>query len=251
MRLSLLMITKNSGSLLGPALESVKGLVDEAVIVDGGSTDDTEDVAQKSGARMYPWSGRDLGAQRAYGLERCRGDWVLMLDADERISAELREEIRQILGKDTGFNGYRIPYRNHFLGRPIRSGGESYRIMRLFKRSCASIPPEPVHEHVRVKGKTGELHNVIHHYSYRSIPQMFAKFTDYAHREAQRKRKNGEHAGILKLVTYPVHMFYARYIKDKGYRDHISRIILDLGFAYMEFLTYLLLLLQKSEHEKA
>ncbi len=80
---------------------------------------------------------------------------------------------------------------------------------------------------------------------------MFAKSTDYAHREAQRKRKNGEHAGILKLVTYPVHMFYARYIKDKGYRDHISRIILDLGFAYMEFLTYLLLLLQKSEHEKA
>lgn len=245
------MITKNSGSLLGPALESAKGLAGETVIVDGGSHDDTGSVAERFGARFYPWNGRDLGAQRAYGLERCRGDWVLMLDADERISRELHAEIRQALGRDAGLNGYRIPYRNHFLGHPVRHGGENYRIMRLFKRSSASIPPEPVHEHVRVNGKTGELRNAILHYSYRSIPQMFAKFTDYARREAVRKRKSGERAGLYKLIAYPSHMFYARYIEDKGYRDHFSRIILDLGFAYMEFLTYLLLFLQKGENEKA
>ncbi len=89
------------------------------------------------------------------------------------------------------------------------------------------------------------MRNKILHYSYRSLTQLYKKFSGYAWKEAKRKRQQGERTSAKKIVLYPLHMFWARFIEDKGYQDGFFRIPLDLGFAYMEFLTYFLMLFIK------
>lgn len=248
--ISLLMITKNSGGLLENSLNSVKGLVDEIIVVDDYSTDNTLEIAKKFKASMFQNHNEDLGKQRALGLSRCKGDWIFMLDADEIVSSNLRDQISNLHLKTQTFLGFYIPYQNHFLGRPINYGGENYKILRLFKKDAAVISDNVIHEHVQIKGKVGFLTQKIYHYSYRTFYQIFMKFTDYAHREAQRKIKNGEKTSIAKLIFYPPHMFWARYVKDKGYKDYYLRILLDLGFAYMEFLTYFFMFFIQDKSKK-
>ena len=252
--ISLLMITKNSGELLEKSLYSVKGLVDEMVIVDDNSSDNTLQIAKKFNARIFKRHDENLGRQRAYGLSKCRGEWILILDADEQISSQLKEEIALSttkVGTRNDILGYFIPYQNHFLGKPIYYGGENYKILRLFKKSSATISDNLIHEHVKVEGKVGELKAKIYHYSYLTLRQTFMKFTDYAKREAKRKISSSEKTSLKKIFFYPIHMFWARYIKDRGYKDFSLRILLDLGFAYMEWLTYVLMLFYKNESKKS
>jgi len=254
--ISLLMITKDSAELLEQSLESVKGLVDEIIIVDDNSSDDTLRIAKKFNSRIFKHQVENLGKQRAHGLSKCKGDWILMLDADEMISDKLRKEIavlRQAQGKLPGndITGYYIPYQNHFLGKPIYHGGEDYKILRLFKKNVASISNNLIHEHVKVVGRIGELKGKIYHYSYRTLLQTFLKFTDYAKREAKRKLGSEEKTNLKKIIFYPLHMLWARYIKDRGYKDFSLRILLDLGFAYMEWLTYVLMIFYHHKPKKS
>ncbi|MBI4974186.1 glycosyltransferase family 2 protein [Candidatus Roizmanbacteria bacterium] len=250
-RISLLMITKNSGELLEKSLQSVKGLVDEMLIVDDNSNDDTLNISRKYKAKIYKRHDENLGSQRAYGLAKCKGDWVLMLDADEVISTKLKDELASVISfPRNDIFGYYIHYQNHFLGKPIYYGGEDYKILRLFKKNAAYIPENLIHEHVKVDGQIGELKGKIYHYSYRTLQQTFTKFTDYAKREATRKLGSGEKTSLKKIIFYPFHMFWARYIKDHGYKDFSLRILLDLGFAYMEWLTYVFMLFYKDESKK-
>ncbi len=251
-RLSLLMITKNSDEHIEKSLKSVRELVDEIVIIDNNSADRTRDIVQSYGAKVIVREDDDLGKQRAYGLNKVTGEWVLVLDADEIVRIELLKEIKSKLKAQSSllYCGYFIPFQNHFLGKPIHFGGEDYKMLRLFRKDSVTINNALVHEHFEVKGKTGTLKNKIYHYSYRSITQIFKKFTDYAIREAKQKRAGGEKTSLKKLTLYPVHMFWARFIKDKGYKDGLFRIPLDIGFAYMEFLTYLLLLFFERRREE-
>jgi len=238
------MITKNGQELIEKSLTSVIGLVDEIVIVDNYSSDRTVTIAKKFGAKIYFYKEEDLGKQRRFGLGKVSNDWVLVLDADEIVSKELKKEIKKVMSYELGvrrekIDGYYIPFQNHFLGRRLRYGGEDYKMLRLFKKDRAKIHPSTVHEKFELKqGRAGYLKKKIYHYSYRSLWQMFRKFSDYAIREAKQKSKNGEKSSFKKIFLYPPHLFWARFIKDKGYKDGLFRIPLDLGFAYMEFLTY-------------
>lgn len=238
-RISLLMITKNAQKMIGQALASVKDLIDEIIIIDGGSTDNTLKIAKKFNPKIYRYIGDNLGEQRANGLNKATGDWVLVLDSDEMIAKELISEIKsKVQTHDSTVQGYYVPFQNHFLGRKLKYGGEDYKKLILFKKKSASINPVLVHENFKVKGKIGHLKNKIFHYSYNSLSQMYIKFTNYALREARQKIKNGEKTSLKKIFLYGPHMFWARFIKDKGYKDGFFRLPLDIGFAYMEFLTY-------------
>ncbi len=245
-KLSLLTITKNAGETFEKTLDSVGDLADEIVVIDDYSSDNTVEIACNAKADVYFNHEPNLGKQKQYGLEKTTGDWVLLLDADEQLSAGLKKEIVTLLKLGSEYDGFIIPYQNHFLGRPLKYGGENYKMLRLFRRSAGIISEALVHEHVSVhKGKIGELKHNINHYSYRSLWQMFTKFSHYAYHEALQKAARNEHSSLKKLTMYPAHMFYARFIKDKGYKDGLYRIPLDLGFAYMEFLTYAFLLFVK------
>lgn len=241
-KLSVVMITRNADRLLAKSLESVQKLASEIVIVDNNSNDKTIEIAKQFGAKIYSLSTDNLGEQKNYGVKQATNNWVLILDSDEVVSPELAKEIKTVLGKTTKFYGFKIPYQNHLFGEPIYYGGENYAMLRLFQKKYAKINQALIHETVIVKNfNFGQLKNKIWHYSYTSLFQLYRKFTDYAIREARQKRQNAEKSSLKKIVAYPIHMFYARYIKDKGYQDYWARIFLDMGFAYMEFLTYLLL----------
>lgn len=240
--IALLVITYNSAELLRKSLSSAKDIVAEIVVVDGGSTDDTVKIASLYGANIYTHKGTNLGEQRAYGLSKIQQEWVLMLDSDEIVSSKLADEIGEVVNKGA-FDGYYIPYKNHFLGKPVSYGGENYKILRLARKEKMNILSSLLHEKISLtSSKTGELKNYIYHYSYRSLSQVFRKFTDYAKRDAEEKYKKGEKVSLKKIFLYPVHMFWARFVEDKGYKDGVFRIPLDLGFAYMELATYIFLL---------
>lgn len=245
-KLSLSMITLNAEETLARTLDSVQGLVNEIVIIDSYSTDKTVEIAKKYKAKIYTNKYIGEGTQRNLGLDKVSGDWVLVLDDDEVVSPELKEEILEITNKKQAYNGFKIPYQNFFLGKPISHGGEYYEMLRLFKKEFGVATNVQVHSQYQLKtGEVGLLKNKIHHYSYRSISQLFKKFTDYSFREARKKLINGEKTSLKKITMYPAHMFWARFVEDKGYKDGLFRIPLDLAFAYMEFLTYFLMFFLK------
>jgi len=237
-RLSLLMITKDSEELLERVLSSVKSLVEEMVIVDSISTDNTVLIAKKFGAKVYNFKNDNLGEKRAFGLKKVTSPWVLTIDADEVVTKELAEEIKKSIQSDE-FVGYEIPFQCHYLGRAVNYGGEYHKKLRLFLKDKVIIKPTLIHERFEIKsGKIRTLKNKLYHYGYRSLGQMYRKFTDYALREAKQKVAGKEKTSLKKIFIYPIHMVWARFITDKGYKDGLFRIPLDLGFAYMEFLTY-------------
>lgn len=247
------MITKNAGKTLKSSLDSVKNIASEIIVIDDNSEDKTRNIARANGARIIIRTEYDLGKQKQFGLERAKYEWVLLLDSDEIVSRELSQEIKDILHiKKSDTVAYWVPFKNKLLTYVLRYGGEAYSKLIFFNKKFAIVHAALIHENVFVKSsKIGSLTNSVIHQSYRSIPQMFSKFTDYGLRSAKQKSFDGERTSLKKILMYPPHLFWARFVKDKGYKDGPLRIILDLGFAWMEFLTYFLLLfLQKKENKK-
>ncbi len=248
--LSVLVISKNNEDTIKNTLESVKNL-GEIIVVDSNSKDKTLEIVHKVlESKVYKVLVKefdDIGKQRSYGLKHLSGDWVLILDSDEVVSDKLKKEILKLVQDDKQeFAAYEIPYQNYFLGKPLNYGGENYKMVRLFQRDSLEIKPSIVHNKLFVKkGRIGKLKCKILHYSYRSFGQVYRKFTDYAVKIAKIKASKKEKSSLKKIFLYPVHMFWARFIKDGGYKDGLFRIPLDLGFVYMEFLTYLLLFFYK------
>ncbi|MDO8658651.1 MAG: glycosyltransferase family 2 protein [Candidatus Levybacteria bacterium] len=251
-KLSVLTITKNVANVLEKSLRSVEELADEIIIIDNYSKDQTVNIAKKYFAKIYLNREEDFGKQKAFGLYKAVNEWILVLDSDEIVSKELSKEIKKLLSQKIVSNdGFYIKYQNHFLGKKIFFGGESYQKLRLFRKSEAIIKPALVHEEFFLKSHNiGSLKHKIFHYSYRSIPQIYKKFTVYAIKEAQKKIAKGDKTNFEKILLYPAHMFWCRYVKEKGYRDGILRILLDLGFTYMEFLSYFLMIfIRKYKYE--
>lgn len=252
-KLSVVMITKNAGELIAQTLESVRKLADEVIVVDDYSTDKTLQVTGKYKAILYLRHEEDYGKQRSYAIARARGRWILIIDSDEIVTDSLRREIKAVIRQETKkpkHSGFFIGFQNHFLGHPLHHGGENYKMLRLFRKKYGVMHPALVHEGVRIKrGEIATLKHKIMHYSYRSIGQMYSKFTRYAIREARQKLQKGESTGLRKIFLYPPHMLYARFIKDRGYKDGFFRLPLDLGFAYMELLTYVSMIFIKREQK--
>ncbi|MFH1827491.1 MAG: glycosyltransferase family 2 protein [bacterium] len=247
-KLSVLILTKNNEETLQRTLDSIKIKQSEIIIVDSNSKDNTLLIAKKHTIKIFNYSDTNLGKKRQFALSKAKGDWVLILDADEELTKKLLKEISKIINLVSKYDAYYIDFNNHLFGKRLKYGGENYSMLRLIKRNFAFIKPDFVHEkYLTTSKRIGKLKGKINHYSYRSIFQIYSKFTDYALKEAKQKVKNKEKTSFKKIFMYPVHMFWARFIKDKGYKDGFFRISLDLGFAYMEMLTYIALLFIKKK----
>ena len=246
--LSALILTQNSEETIRATLESIKKIADEVVIVDGYSKDKTIEIVHKvykvnKVCKVYKKKFTEIGKQRQYGLKKCTGSWVLILDSDEIISSQLREEIRLKIKNEKlkiEENAFWVPFQSYYLGKLLEHGGERYHQLRLFRREALKILPSLIHNKFEiVNNKIGYLRKRIIHHSYRSLKQIFNKFTDYGIRMAKEKYYAKEKSSLKKIIFYPLHMFWARFIKDKGYKDGMFRIPLDIGFMYMEWLIYI------------
>lgn len=238
MKISVLIITKNAEDTIEKTVRSVLPLTQSIIIVDDYSTDKTKQIALTYNCRIYLHHAFDLGIQREYALSLVDTEWVLILDADECLTPELVAEINSAIEKED-YQGYYVQLRNHLFGKALMHG-ELHRKLILFKTASATIHPSPVHEAYLVEGNKGVLKHAIRHYSYRSVTQMYRKFIDYAHRQALIYKKNKTPYGLKEIFINPIHMFFARYFFDGGWRDGaFIRLPLDVGFALMEFLSYI------------
>ncbi len=246
-RLSLVTIAKNEEKEIGEFLENVRW-VDEIIIVINDSHDRTAEIAKKYTKKIYFNSETSLGLLKRYALSKATGEWILILDVDERISEELKKEIRQILQSKNTKNAYSIQYQNHFLGYVLSCKAQTYSKIRLFQRGKGSVVPVQIHEEVEITGSVGLLEGKILHYSFKSIPQTLEKFTNYAKLETPLFIDRKDSVSFKHLMLYPLHMFWSIFVEDKGYKDGIWGFLLALCFAYYEFAKYFFLLIYKIRH---
>ena len=220
-RLSVVMIAKNAADLLPDCLASV-AWADEIVILDSGSTDNTVDVARAAGAKVFTdtdWQGYGIQRQRAQGY--ATGDYVLMLDTDERITPELQQAIQAVLSSPQPGAVYSIARRNYFLGRFMRhSGWYPDRVMRLYERERYQYNDNLVHESLscdsaQVIPLTGDLL----HLTCRDFASFQRKQLNYATAWAQERHQRGKKASLTGIFTHTLGAFLKTLLLRGGVLD--------------------------------
>jgi len=209
----------------------------EIVIVDAFSTDRTVEICRKYTDRIYQheWPGYAKQKQRA--VDYAGAPWVLILDADERISPELRDEIAVAI-RQTDCNGFYIPRKNFFLGRWIRhSGWWPDSTLRLFRKGKGSLEDREVHEKVLVQGRVGNLTSPLQHYTYRTISDYIKKMETYSTLAAHELRKRGR-PGMASLLFRPFFTFLKMYVLRLGFLDGMHGLVLAVLYGYYTFLKY-------------
>lgn len=244
MKLSVAIATYNEEKKLEACLSSVSSWVDEIVVVDGGSSDRTLEIAQKYKARIVRTDNPPIfHINKQKALDLCRGEWILQLDADEVVTPKLRDEIIHSI-KPTTYTGYYIPRKNYFCGHWLRKGGQNpdY-VIRLVRRGHAHFPSMSVHEQIAVGGPVEYLKNPLLHYSYDSIAEYWRKANVYILLTAQEYKENKL---PLNLFTYmecnlfkPTVTFFSLFIRHKGFLDGIYGFLFALFSALHHPLAYL------------
>ena len=218
-KLSVTIITKNEAADIADALASV-AWADERIVVDSCSTDDTSAIAARLGARVVSreWSG--YVAQKNYAASLATNDWILSLDADERVTPALAREIQNTLSRDPAHRAYRIPRVTFHLGRWIRTTDwyPDYQL-RLYDRRAAEWTGRYVHEGVAVKGTIGRLRHDLQHYAYRDAAEHLETIDHYTTLAARQMFEQGRRATALDLALQPAFAFFRNFILKRGFLD--------------------------------
>jgi len=218
------LITRNAADQLGACLESL-AFADEILVVDSGSDDGSREIAAQHGARVIEKDWMGFGRQKQYAVEQARNDWVLCVDADERVSPELARSIAAALAAPQA-PIYRMARRNRFLGRWL-SHGEGYPdwSLRLFDRKEARWSDDPVHEKVLYAVTPGTLEGDLLHESATDLSDYLAKMNRYTTLAAEQLHANGRKAGLAVLVLSPVVRFVKFYVLRLGFLDGLPGLV--------------------------
>ncbi|MCL4374474.1 glycosyltransferase family 2 protein [Patescibacteria group bacterium] len=245
MKLSLCLAVFNEENNLHYALDSAYGLVDEVVVVDGGSTDRTRELALAYGSKVRIIKTDNppmfhINKQKA--ISAAKGDWILQLDADEAVSKELKQEIKSIVHVGDGssvphhaggetpppqYMAYKIPRKNFFLNRFLMKGGQypDYTI-RLYRNGVAHFPCKDVHENVAVKGAVGHLKHPLLHYSDPTFGRYWQRWQRYTSLEAKQLKEGQASPGVIDyLLVKPAVTFFSMYCRHKGFMDGPAGLI--------------------------
>lgn len=236
--LSAVLITRNAAGALADCLASV-AFCDDIVVVDSGSDDGTQALARGHGARVVDSEWRGFGPQKQFAVGEARHDWVLCIDADERVSDDLRESIAAVLAGGGAFHAYRFPRRNRFLGRYLRHG-EGYPdwSLRLFHRGHARWSDDAVHEKVLCAGAVGELRGDLLHDSAESLESYLAKQNRYTSLAAAEALARGKRATAARLLLSPLLRFVKFYFLRLGFLDGVPGLIHILIGCQNSFVKY-------------
>lgn len=219
-RLSITVITLNEEKNLPECLDSVKEIANEIVVVDSGSTDRTVEIAKKYGAKVYEREFDNYSNQKNYAVQKATGDWILSLDADEKISPELAKEIREAI-KESKFIAYSMPRKNIIFGKFIkytRWQPEFDRHVWLWKRGRGRWEGE-VHEELIADGEVGKLKNAKIHYQYKNVSEFIDMVNRYSELDAGQRVKKGIKFSYLRFFLDPIYNFLVRYIYRWGFLD--------------------------------
>ncbi|MBU4129057.1 glycosyltransferase family 2 protein [bacterium] len=233
-KLSVIIITKNEEENIRDCLKSVKW-ADEIVIVDSFSHDRTVEIAKEYTDKILQQEWMGYGRQKNLALEKATGEWVLNIDADERVTQELAREIKEAI-QEKQYDGYYIPNKAYFLGKWMRHSGwyPDYHL-RLFKKGKGRFNERMVHEAVQAEGKKDYLKGAIEHFTARSIGEYLRRLDKYARLTI--KEREGR-AGWYRIFFHPPFTFFKMYIIKRGFLDGIHGLILALCHSYYTFSKY-------------
>lgn len=227
MKLSAAIMTFNEEKNLERTLKALADICDEIVIVDSGSTDGTKEIAEKYGAIFIhqPWLG--YGKQRNVAIENCNGKWILAVDADEELSPELKQKIREIINGNEEKKVYEINRLSVCFGKKIKYGGwgTSYAV-RLFLKTAGRFNDNTVHESFTTQEEIFKIKEDIYHHSYLTLEDYFSKFNRYTTEGALEYYKKGKKASIGQIVFNPMYKFIRMYIIRLGFLDGIEGFLL-------------------------
>ncbi|MCK4870346.1 MAG: glycosyltransferase family 2 protein [Gammaproteobacteria bacterium] len=218
--LSVTIITKNEEDVIRDCLESVKW-ADEIVVLDSGSTDATVAICREYTDKVFSTDWPGFGCQKNRALGRATSDWVLSIDADERVSDGLREQIEAVLQHSGEMIAYRVLRSNNYLGKRLRftSGWVNEKILRLIKKGCGKFSDDLVHEKLEAQGPVGLLKGQLWHYSYHSLDDVLSKINLYSTASAETYFARGKRCGMGKVLTASIWAFIRLYFLGRGFLD--------------------------------
>jgi glycosyltransferase involved in cell wall biosynthesis len=231
-KVSVTVITRNEAANIAAALESVSW-ADEIIVVDSESTDDTVAIARRftNNVIVRPWPG--YVAQKNFAAEQAGHDWIFSLDADERATPALAQEIRTLLEGEPAHAGYRVPRVTFHLGRWIRSTDwyPDYQL-RLYDRRRARWTGRYVHESVDAQGPVARLQHDLLHYAYRDLSHHLHTLDRYTTLAARQMHEDGRRASWFDVLIHPRLAFFRNYILRGGFRDGMPGLIVSVMNSY-------------------
>ena len=241
-RLSVILITKNEAPRLGATLAAIS-FADEIIVLDSGSTDGTVELARRYSDKVYVsdgWPG--FGPQKNRALDLASGDWVLSLDADERVTPELAAEIQAALARPRA-EMYELPRSSSYCGRTIRHSGwwPDY-VARLFLRGSARFSDDLVHERLLFQGPIARLKAPLQHESFRTLEEVLNKVNHYSSAGAEQALARGKQGGLGKAVSHGLWAFLRSYLLRAGFLDGREGFMLAISSAEGVYYRYLKLL---------
>jgi len=248
-QLSVLILTYNEEENIAACIDSIGNLADELFVLDSFSTDKTVEIANSKGAQVSRRPFDNYSAQRRAALELLQYEWVLMLDADERLTPSLQEEIRTVLHENPGHDAFSIRRETFFKGGRVRcwSGGSVVRLFRKCKGNYAT--DKLVHEKLLVSGSVGRLRSPILHLTFRSFSQYLPKLQSYSLLSAREAFQKGHRASWISFLVYPPARFLKSYLLAGGILDGIPGVLIAGLSAYSSYLKYALLWEMQTEQK--
>jgi glycosyltransferase involved in cell wall biosynthesis len=239
--LTVIMPTYNEEAYVEAALRSVS-FVDEIIVIDSFSTDRTLEISKKYTSHILQRTFDNFSNQKNFALEQATGDWILFLDADERITYPLQLEIQKAIESDS-CSGYKLSFPHFFMNRFLHH--HSSDVLRLVKREGTQYSGL-VHEKLVVPGRIGKLKNPVLHFTYKGLDHYIQKRESYAWFQAEQLQKKGKRTSLFLLFFKPSYRFFSSYFLKGGFKDGIPGLAISAINAYGVFSRYVkLLLLQK------
>lgn len=241
-KLSVIIVTKNESHNIHDCLKSVQ-FADEIIVFDSSSTDDTAAICRQYTPLVTvtpDWPGD--GPQKNRALAQASGDWVLCLDADERVSPELAQEITTVI-RNTTYAAFSLPFRSRYCGKPIRFGdwhNEAH--TRLFRRDSARFTENVVHCHLKVNGKTGKLRGTVNHFPFHELDSLLHKMNQYSTKSAQVLFEKGKKASLTTALSHAFWAFTKGYCFKGGFLDGREGFLLAVSNAQGTYYRYLKLM---------
>ena len=238
--ISVFIITKNEQDRIAAAINSVKDIADEILVIDSGSSDKTLEIACDLGAKTIYNKWQGYGPQKVFGENLCKNKWILNIDADEEVSGELSEEIKRLFFNNLqdGSYGYKIKIVNRFFGeKKPKKLAYYYNQLRLYNKEYAGFKDSAVHDSVILKdsenkNKIGQLKNIIAHQSFRSFEHWIEKINSYSSMQALDSFKKGKKPSILKILFTPIWTFLKAYIIRRYFIYGFDGLIYSYIFAF-------------------
>jgi glycosyltransferase involved in cell wall biosynthesis len=237
--ISVFIIAKDEADRIGRTIASVGAWVDEVIVIDSGSRDDTVAVSEALGARVVFNEWRGYGPQKVFGERLCRNDWLLNLDADEEVSPELATEIQSLFVQGELPNGaYTLPILPLY---PFQETGHRWTAfhhpVRLYRLSCAGFKDSAVHDSVVVReGSIGRLRGMVVHRSFRSLTHHVDKANEVASLRAQDLFDKGRNPSGLSLLLVPMFAFLKSYVLRREFVNGLDGIVVSHMYAFQRFI---------------